>query len=304
MFAYTAAIEASIKLANDLEFPGRIASNVVNYRSMESFEPSIFTTMSYRVPGHACAAPPVRDGGDDRPAVVGGLRRAVPAAAAGAGGSADRPAVHGASTRSATWTQTSSLRLGNTVDGRWTSTTVRASGSWLVERWYDSEDYGLDLQSLELHYTNWEMQPETAWLIPHDDGDYSFRIVSPEKTATFNLATCHEDHTCWTTNAIHYLNPDGNPLTAFLEPYQPPTGAPTASALAPLLGHAVTFNAGNFAPGDPRGMMTYRWRFQKEGCWPPARSSREIGRSLTTPLRSPDPWSPTLGRHPAATRSS
>ena len=33
-----------------------------------------------------------------------------------------------------------------------------------------------------------------------------------------------------------------------------------------MLGHAVTFNAGNFAPGDPRGMVTYRWRFQKEGC--------------------------------------
>ena len=135
----------------------------------------------------------------------------------------------------------------------------------MVERWYD-EDYGLDLQSLELHYTNWEMQPETVWPILHEDGEYSYFIVSPEKTATFSLATCREDHTCWTTNAIHYLNPDGNPRTAFLESYQPPTGSPTASALAPLLGRAVTFNAGNFAPGDPRGMVTYRWRFQKEGC--------------------------------------
>jgi len=164
--------------------------------------------------------------------------------------------------------QTPNLKLGKVVDDQWTSTEARVDGGWFVERWYDS-DHGLDLQHLELQYTNWDMQPETAWLMRYPGGKYAFRVVSPEKSANFDLETCIDDHSCWYSSQIAYLNADGNPMLASLEGYQPPTGTPSASPAAPQVGQAVTFDAGRFAPGGARGEATYKWRFQQGGCGTP-----------------------------------
>ena len=202
--AFTTAIEETIEVIQEEELPRRIASKAIQIRDLNTDQLLWVTLPQYRpLLRHVFAtavvieAPLSADCGDQCPAPAP-VRVASPT----------DPHFMVQAPGAPTWTQTSALRLGKVVDDRWTATSARASGRWVVERWFD-EDFGLDLQSLELHYTNWEMQPETAWLIPHEDGDYSFLIVSPEKTASFSLETCHEDHTCLTTNAIHYLNPDG-----------------------------------------------------------------------------------------------
>ena len=53
------------------------------------------------------------------------------------------------------------------------------------------------------------------------------------ESANFDLDTCLDDHSCWTSSAIAYLNADGNPMLASLEGYQPPTGTPSTSPAAP-----------------------------------------------------------------------
>ena len=214
--AFTTIIDATIMLVEDTKLPGEIAPEC-RLRQVAEHRPHRPHCPRAATAGLGRRAEPVCERGGARVARRQRLvARSVHAPAPVRAAVPTAPHFMVQAPGAPTWTQTSSLRLGKEVDDRWTATSVRASGRWMVERWYD-EDYGLDLQSLELHYTNWEMQPETVWPILHEDGEYSYFIVSPEKSATFSLATCREDHTCWTTNAIHYLNPDGNPRTAFLE---------------------------------------------------------------------------------------
>jgi hypothetical protein len=264
IFALTTAVEQTIAIIEETQLPGRIASNVVNARSME-VDPLALTLM----PGNrnltrnlfanaVVPSPSAADQcGDQCPGPT-------PVSAA----SPTDPKFLVRRAGDATPIQTPTLKLGKIADDQWAATTVRVAGGWFVERWYDS-DFGLDLQALELQYTNWDMQSETAWLIRNEDGSYLFRVVSPEKVAGFDLETCQADGTCWTSSTIAYLNADGMPMEATVEGSEAPTGVPSTSPAAPQVDQAVTFSAGGLAPGEARGTITYRWRFQEGGCGGP-----------------------------------
>jgi hypothetical protein len=163
-----------------------------------------------------------------------------------------------------TITRSSTLELGRIEDDQWTPVNVRVSGRWLVERWFHPEA-GLDLQSLELHYANHNLQSEVAWLVPHEDGDYSFFVVSPEKPG-FNRETCRADGTCWESEALRYLDAYGNPKVARLEGYEPAQGEALMNPTSPTVGQPVAFSAGSFRPGGAVSPVTYTWRYQQDGC--------------------------------------
>jgi hypothetical protein len=160
--------------------------------------------------------------------------------------------------------QSSSLGLGRNFEDVWTPVTLRVSGRWAVEKWIDPV-VGVDTQGLELRYTSHDLQPEVAYLVPHADGRYSFFVMATER-AGFNRETCKEDGTCWESDELRYLDGAGLPKIARLEVPRPATGDVQVSTTAPSPGLAVTFAGGSFAPGGAQGMLTYRWRFQREGC--------------------------------------
>ncbi len=164
-------------------------------------------------------------------------------------------------------TQTAVLSLGRVYDDRWTSVHARISGGWVVEKWYDRVS-GMDDQSLELSYTSPDMERLLAWPLRQEDGSYSFFVVAPERPG-FDRDTCREDGTCWDSREIRYLDNDGMPKAARLEPYLPATGSPTYSPSAPKAGAVVSFSGVGFLPGGSAPGRTYRWRFQRGDCGGP-----------------------------------
>ena len=247
--AMTSLIDGSLIFAANEELPSRIASNVVFARDQLldpkgiSLHPDGQRMLTYEfmdAVGMGGSATPVRQASPSDPHfLVRGLDYGAP-------------------------TEVPFLRLGRIVDDRWSPVHVRVSGGWVVERWFDTER-GLDLLSLELHYTNHDLQSELAWLVPHGDGRYSFLIVSPEKPS-FDRDTCIADGTCWESDELRYLDTEGNPKIARLEANRPATGEPSASRTEANPGQQVVFSADDFRPGGAVSPVTYSWRFQQEGC--------------------------------------
>jgi len=68
---------------------------------------------------------------------------------------------------------------------------------------------------------------------------------------------------CTKSATLHYVGPDGQRMSATLEPYVAPTGKPAHTDGAE--GREMVFKANGFKPGLAEGAISYRWRFQQPG---------------------------------------
>ncbi|MBF4766822.1 PKD domain-containing protein [Nocardioides agariphilus] len=161
-------------------------------------------------------------------------------------------------------TQTSTLDLARVVADRWTPSWTRVSGRWAIGRWFDA-NVGPEVHSLDIQYTNHDLQPRLAWLMPHEDGHYSFFSMPPGLMGS-DRSTCLVDGTCEESDELRYMDSNGLPKVARLEVPRPATGDVQVSTTAPSPGLIVKFTGGSFAPGGAQGTLTYKWRFQREGC--------------------------------------
>ena len=161
--------------------------------------------------------------------------------------------------------------------------TARLSQGWFV-RQADGKDAS---QSLRLDYTDWAGTARSAWLLAPADGSYKFVGIVRSATAldpnTCLTAGSTTANRCFASDTIQYNGGDGKYYAATVRPYAPPAGTPryaTATTGAPKYATAVegsplTFEANGFAPAGATPPVTYRWRFQLEGCGGPCQTFPE-----------------------------
>lgn len=154
---------------------------------------------------------------------------------------------------------------------------ARVSGNWFV---LHAAGSGAESQALGLHYTDWTGQRRIAWMTHSSDGYEFFGVRPGGDVSNIDPDTCQQDGTCFTSDSLQYVGPNGDHYTAHLVPYVPPaattvpstTGQPGYSADSAFSAHTVQFASGGFAPAGAVGPMSYSWRFQKSGCGDPCQT--------------------------------
>ena len=141
------------------------------------------------------------------------------------------------------------------------TTTARLSGTWFV-----TTANGTTAQTMRLAYTDWNRKQQNAWLIGNPTDGYSFLTYAPpaDVSTTVDPETCVTNGTCGAGPSINYIGADGQPYSASVQPYQPPTGTPTIIAGAE--GSPLTLKANNFAPGGAVAPVTYQWLIKAGNC--------------------------------------
>ena len=188
----------------------------------------------------------------------------------------------------------------NTVEPR---STVRMAGNgWFVHRITNGKTpLESDVRTLGMEYTDWQGHRNYVSLVRTSEGGYRFLgVTETSRSAVPSLDTCRATYSCWDSDSIDYLGPDGQPYTARVVDYQKPAGSPWHSVGA-VTGSPVQFEANGFAPAYNNGSVTYAWRFQKDGCHGPC----AIGPDpvYTSPVPGPND-DPHLGRSRGPTGSS
>ncbi len=164
--------------------------------------------------------------------------------------------------------------------------TVRLSGRWFVQR-LQPGPFTTDVPTLGMEYTDWTGRRSYVSLVHSAERGFHFLGVTPRsRTAVLDPSTCGAQNECWDRDSINYVDPDGRKLTAWVDDYQKPAGAPW-HGLNPVVGSPVAFDANGFAPAYNNGGVSYEWRFQKAGCNGPCvvQWSTEATPDYTTPVR-------------------
>ena len=165
--------------------------------------------------------------------------------------------------------------------------TVRMTGNgWFVHQITNGKwPLEGDVRTLGMEYTDWQGRRNYVSLVHTSAGGYRFVGVTeihrralpyldlPGGSFTDPLGnptpeTCRSTYSCWDSDSIDYVGPDGQPYTARVVDYQKPAGSPWHSVGA-VTGSPVQFEANGFAPAYNNGSVTYAWRFQKDGCHGP-----------------------------------
>jgi hypothetical protein len=144
------------------------------------------------------------------------------------------------------------------------TTSIRVSGSWFVE------SSGRQAATQLLTYYDWDGELQSSWLRVTPGGDYLFVTFrrTRESMGAKILAPdyCLKARVCHLTNVLRYLGADGHRYTSGLEVPKPATGGPVQTSAA-RVGSPVGLDAHDFAPGNGRGLLTYRWRFTRTWKW-------------------------------------
>jgi hypothetical protein len=137
---------------------------------------------------------------------------------------------------------------------------IRMHGSWfIVGNGSNSQ------QTLRLQYVDWDGDTDFAWLY-HDGSGYHFVGAKVDASTTIDPDACQDDGSCWTSDEIQYVGPDGQGYSASIEEPAAATGQPTYSPANPVEASEVSFDAGDFEPPSSDHSVTYTWRFQHLGC--------------------------------------
>ena len=168
-----------------------------------------------------------------------------------------------------TWTRSATITYQNPAADA--TTTAR-----LHKNWFITETNGAVDQTLLFSYNDWDGKPRHGYRLgPDDEGDYTFFSLNFDSNTEFDLETCVADGLCTESDTLEYLGPAGEKLSAKVEPYAAPTGTPKYTSGDE--GQALSFDANGFKPGLAQGAITYRWRFQMDGCGPAFDGCRDFG---------------------------
>jgi hypothetical protein len=189
-------------------------------------------------------------------------------------GTADSPSLETATTVSSiTWS-----------DGG-TATTARLTGNWFVKTATDADGNASTVQSLRLHYTDWNQAGHTAWLTRFED-QYKFVDVLDQGSdgTPLDPATCLNDGTCGYGPTINYVDPDGKLYQASVVPPPEPTVAAHRLTNPAVEGSPVQFQAAAVAPVGAT-ITSYDWRFEDKSpntfcASPPCMTNVATGQSL------------------------
>jgi hypothetical protein len=135
----------------------------------------------------------------------------------------------------------------------------------LHDNWFITEPAGsLDEQMLSINYTGWDGERRSAFVL--GDPDHGAAFVSLNVSGDLSgLEDCLDNGLCSQSETLRYLGPDGEKLSASLERWSPPVGAPAYDP-TPDEEFAVSYKANGFAPGGATGAVSYRWRFEASDC--------------------------------------
>jgi hypothetical protein len=156
-------------------------------------------------------------------------------------------------------TDASSITLKDAVAK--TTTTARVTGHWFVEHITASDNSSATVQTLRLHYTDWNGNEQTAWLLGNSTGGYTF-VGAQDQSETgspLDPATCVTAGTCFSSSTINFVGSDGNDYSASVVKPAFPTVQGTVTTANPVEGSPVQFKASGTSPnGLP---LTFLWQF-------------------------------------------
>ncbi|HEY3058679.1 MAG TPA: tachylectin-related carbohydrate-binding protein [Chloroflexota bacterium] len=116
-----------------------------------------------------------------------------------------------------------------------TTSTARLHGNWFIDQVTFAGGSTTTVQTLRIHYTDWNQKGNTAWLI-----DNKFLgIADPAETvdtasmAIFDPSTCLAASTCFYSPSINYVGADGKYYTATVKPAGAPAQVNTSPVTAP-----------------------------------------------------------------------
>jgi hypothetical protein len=139
------------------------------------------------------------------------------------------------------------------------------SGNWFIEQMASASAQLTTLQTLRIHYTNWDGQGETAWLLGNPTEGYEF-VGFPDSDASsgapIDTATCQADASCWSSKTIDYVGDDGNDYSASVIAPALPTARVTESP-NPTAGTPQSFSA-SIGPALPLYGLPYSYSWQFE----------------------------------------
>lgn len=145
------------------------------------------------------------------------------------------------------------------------TTNTRVSGHWFVNHLTAAADGSTaTVQSLRLHYKDWNGNGNTVWLMGNDTDGYTF-VGGPdlsESGSPLNPSTCVADATCFSSSTINYIGADGTKYSASVVPSKRPTVDITTSP-NPTEGSPVTFSVVGSSPLNLP--LTYTWAFEQIG---------------------------------------
>jgi hypothetical protein len=124
-----------------------------------------------------------------------------------------------------------------------------AVNNWFVETTTDASSNKTTFQTLRIHYTDWNGNGQTAWLVHYPGQGAEFLSMQDQASGTppLDVATCMSNNTCQLSSVLYYVGADGNKYaTAVLDP-TPELGTPLLSA-SPVEGVPVSLSALAISP--------------------------------------------------------